>query len=133
MGTLLVSALRSSATSIDHLFSNSPQQGNHYVKYTVGQVEISLELSVSAVYIVFAIGGSAVRFPTKKCGEQYHMEEHQLTIWTAGEVETTIYIHPSYDESHAAITVPIRAMMQFVVRSVGKACYDSSLARHTLS
>ena len=108
MGTLSVSALRSSATSIDHLFSNSPQQGNHYVKYTVGQVEISSELSVSAVYIVFAIGGSAVRFPTKKCGEQY-------------------------DKIHAAITVPIRATMQFVVRSVGKACYDSSLARHTLS
>ena len=66
MGTLLVSALRSSAASIDHLFLNSPQQGNHYVKYTVGQVEISLELSVSAVYIVFAIGGLAARFPSEE-------------------------------------------------------------------
>ena len=59
-GTLQVSALRSSATSIDHLFSNSAQQGDCYVNYTVGQVEISLELSVSAVYIVFAINGLVV-------------------------------------------------------------------------
>ena len=63
-GTLRVSALRFSATSIDHLFSNSPQQGNHYVKYTVRQVEISSEVSVSAVYIVFMIGG--LRFDSKR-------------------------------------------------------------------